>query len=152
MSTDTRLNPADFAEVAAQLGRPPRSRCAVAWRCPAGHIAVIENVPGPNDPPFPTLYWLTCPTLSRTIATLERDGVIADLQARLNADENLQASLRNDHADYITRRGNLPYLGIAGMTNFAAVKCLHAHYAHHLASHNTLGAILRDEYGITPCR
>lgn len=146
------LTEADLAAVTDQLGRPPRGDCRVAARCPAGHVAVLETRALSGRPPFPTLYWLTCPTLRRAIADLERRGVIADLDARLADDGALRDALAVDHDDYVNRRGSMPDRGIAGMRHLASVKCLHAHYAHHLASRNVIGAILERDYGITRCR
>lgn len=41
--------------------------------------------------------------------------------------------------------------GIGGARNRAAVKCLHAHYAHHLAAENVIGRWIDDHYPIATC-
>lgn len=159
--------------IAGQMGRMPQGLVAVAARCPAGHPAVITTYPlrrrGLRLMPFPTLYWLTCPQLRTAVAHLERDGLIATLEAELALDAELRASVARDHDDYILRRWQAltpgdraqaqqhglddAFLGrgIGGMHSRAAVKCLHMHLAHHLAGGNTLGALLVQRYGIEPC-
>jgi hypothetical protein len=174
------LSPDDLAALADQLGRRPRGAVAIPVRCPAGHPCVMTTYPlrcqpareidgAPTWTPFPTLYWLTCPTLSSAIAHLERDGVIDQLERELAADVDLRKQLAHDHARYIEAR--LAVLtpqdratvesdgamrtefarGIAGMTNFAAVKCLHAHVAQHLVHGNAVGRLAVDRFGLRPC-
>ena len=159
--------------IAEQLGRTPRNAMAVAARCPAGHPSVITCYPlrreGERAVPFPTLYWLTCPRLCAQVSHLERDGAIAEIAAELGRNPVLRASLLRDHEDYIAQRwavlsptnrslvaerGLLDMFqsrGIGGMTNRAAVKCLHLHLAHHLVSGNAIGRLLVSRHGIRPC-
>jgi uncharacterized protein len=167
------LDLADEQQIARQMGHTARHVVAVAARCPAGHPSVITCYPlrreGQRIVPFPTLYWLTCPRLSRQLSHLERDGAIATIAAELAADPALQALFRKNHEDYITRRwatlspedrllvsgSDLATFfrtrGIGGMTNFAAVKCLHLHFAHHLVSGNVLGDLTARRYSLHPC-
>ena len=159
--------------IAAQMGRKPRGVVAVAARCPAGHPAVVTCHPlrhcGERVIPFPTLYWLTCPALCTEVSHLERDGVIAALEADLARDPKMQAAFQLDHEDYIARRwavltpaeqlgatqngrvADLQTRGIGGMVNRAAVKCLHLHLAHHLVTGNILGRLLVERHGVCPC-
>ena len=63
---------ADSAVLLRQLGREPRLPYAVALRCPEGLSAVIETADFLSDgTPFPTRYWLTCPSLVFAVARAE---------------------------------------------------------------------------------
>jgi hypothetical protein len=129
--------PADAAAVQRQLGRPPRGLHAVAHRCPCGHPDVVETVPRlPDGTPFPTTYYLTCPRAASAIGTLEADGVMREMTARLGEDPELAAAYRAAHEDYLARRdalGELPgFPSAGGMPD--RVKCLHVLVAHALAA------------------
>ena len=54
--------------------------------------------------PFPTLYWLTCPRVSRAVADLERRGCVRAFQRDLEADVALAARWRRCHRDYAAER------------------------------------------------
>lgn len=128
---------ADRADVAAQLGRPPRGMLAVAARCPSGHPAVVLTSPRlPDGTPFPTLYYLTCPRLCSLASRLEAEGVMREMTGRLASDPELAAAYRSAHEIYLTERDALDPLGTdvtaGGMP--ARVKCLHALLAHTLAA------------------
>jgi exopolyphosphatase / guanosine-5'-triphosphate,3'-diphosphate pyrophosphatase len=86
--------------------------------------------------PFPTLYWLTCPDAVRAVSRLEADGWIKRLDERAHRDPELGEALDRAHRSYAAERGRLVtgadrWGGVAGSR--AGLKCLHAHYAHHLA-------------------
>lgn len=126
----------DRETVTAQLGRPPRALRAVAYRCPSGHPAVVQTSPRLEDgTPFPTLYYLTCPRLTSLCSTLEAQGVMKEMTARLAADEDLAAAYRQAHVGYLAERDAIEPLGTdvsaGGMPG--RVKCLHVHLAHALA-------------------
>ncbi len=180
-SFTSMLTPADQSLIAAQMGRVPREVVDVTARCPVGHPCVMTCYPlrrtrdrlHSEKPetlvPFPTLYWLTCPQLCRQVSHLERDGVIAAIEAEVARDETLRAGLLRNHDDYIARRWAVLSLedralveqsgltsdfqsrGIGGMLDRAAVKCLHLHLAHHLAGGNVIGALLVERFGLKPC-
>ena len=129
----------DRETVAAQLGREPRAMRAVAHRCPCGNPDVVESSPRLADgTPFPTLYYLTCPTAASAIGRLEASGLMREMTDRLAADEELAARYRAAHESYLATReqlGSVPEIaGISagGMPN--RVKCLHALVAHSLAA------------------
>lgn len=165
--------PAELEIVAAQLGHRPTGVLAVAAHCPAGHPAVIVNHPirrvGDRVTPFPTLFWLTCPQLTKAISRLEMRGLIDELDNRLENDADLADAIARDHESYRRQRWALlgqddrqlvrdagcaeplEHHGIGGLRNWRSVKCLHLHFAHHLASENTIGALLEHEYGIVTC-
>lgn len=164
---------AEIATITEQLGRPPRAAVHIAARCPAGHPAVLVNHPIHHEAgrlvPFPTLYWLSCPELGRVIARLEMGGLIQELDERLERDEELAATLHSDHRRYIEQRWQLldaeerdrvreaglhemlHRRGIGGLGHWRSVKCLHLHFAHHLADQNAIGGILAEEFDVRPC-
>ena len=57
-----------------------------------------------NKTPFPTLYWLSCPHVSRAISELEREGYVRIFQQRLEDDEELGARWWECHEDYAAER------------------------------------------------
>jgi hypothetical protein len=128
---------ADVEAVRKQLGRVPRGLRAVAHRCPCGLPDVVETAPRLEDgTPFPTLYYLTCPRAASAIGTLEAEGVMRDMTARLAQDQELAAAYRAAHEDYIRRRDAIEVLegfpSAGGMPD--RVKCLHVLVAHSLAA------------------
>lgn len=132
----TPLSAADIEAVHAQLGRPPRGLRAVAHRCPCGNPDVVETQPRLEDgTPFPTLYYLTCPRAASAIGTLEAEGVMKRMTARLAEDPELAAAYRAAHEDYIARRDAVEVLqgfpSAGGMPD--RVKCLHVLAGHALA-------------------
>ncbi|MCZ4122900.1 DUF501 domain-containing protein [Streptomyces sp. H39-S7] len=152
---------ADIAAFKEQLGRPPRGLRAIAHRCPCGQPDVVETQPRLEDgTPFPTLYYLTCPRANSAIGTLEADGVMKDMTARLAEDPELAAAYRAAHEDYLTRRDAIEVLegfpSAGGMPD--RVKCLHVLVGHSLAAGpgvNPLGdeaiAMLPDWWRKGPC-
>ncbi len=156
-----------------QLGRPPRGLINTEVRCPWGYPAVIRVAPLLKEDeriePFPTLFWLTCPILREQLSRLEEQGVIGQLEAEIARDSELQARYAEDHRRYaqerfsllsredqelLRRRGWLAALrdrGIAGIADFRTVKCLHAHYAHHLARGSVIGRWLEERFRFVWC-
>lgn len=163
----------DRAIIEQQLGRPPRGLLNVEVRCPWGYPAVIRVAPLLKEnneiEPFPTLFWLTCPILREQLSRLEEQGVIGQLEAKIAHDPDLQARYVEDHRRYaqerfslvsfteralLERRGWLESLqdrGIAGIADFRTVKCLHAHYAHHLARGSVIGRWLEERFRLVWC-
>jgi exopolyphosphatase / guanosine-5'-triphosphate,3'-diphosphate pyrophosphatase len=127
------LRAADLEAVRRQLGREPTTPFSVVARCTGGHPLVIRNRPLDADgDPFPTIYWLTCPDAVKAVSRLESDGWIA----RLGDDPTTAAAVAEAHRAYATERGEmLPraegWGGVGGTGR--GIKCLHAHYAYHLA-------------------
>jgi hypothetical protein len=56
--------------------------------------------------PFPTLYWLSCPEISRAVADLERRGFIQEFETKLKAEPELCLRLRKCHEEYAADRWN----------------------------------------------
>ena len=144
---------ADLEAVAAQLGRPPRGVLDVAHRCPCGQPSVVRTAPRlPDGTPFPTLYYLTCARLAARIGTLEAEGRMKEMTARLAEDPELAAAYLRAHQAYLAERDAIAPLGTdvsaGGMPD--RVKCLHVAVAHALAAGpgvNPFGDEALDELG-----
>ena len=127
------LRAADLDAVRWQLGREPTTPFSVVARCTGGHPLVIRNRPLDADGhPFPTIYWLTCQDAVKAVSRLESDGWIA----RLGDDPTIAAAVVEAHRAYATERGEMlsgaeGWGGVGGTRR--GIKCLHAHYAYHLA-------------------
>jgi hypothetical protein len=152
---------ADPDVVARQLGRPPRGLLGAAHRCSCGLPDVVQTAPRlPDGTPFPTLFYLTCPRAASAIGRLEESGLMAEMTARLGADEELRSAYEAAHEDYLRRRdaqGVLPG-GVSAGGMPTRVKCLHVLVAHSLAAGpgvNPLGdealAMLDDWGAAGPC-
>ena len=98
---------------------------------------MIRNEPLDADGrPFPTLFWLTCPEAVRAVARLESSGEIARFNQRAESDPSFAAELEQAHEEYARERARSlaearAWGGVGGTRT--GVKCLHAHYANHLA-------------------
>lgn len=131
------LRAADVVAVAEQLGRKPSTLFVVVCRCTGGHPLVIRNAPLDADKhPFPTTYWLTCPVATKAVSRVESEGWISELNERVQDDEAFDEALQAAHAAYAEDRAAdlpdaRPWGGVGGTRT--GVKCLHAHYAYHLA-------------------
>ena len=129
-------SPADRARVAELLGREPQGRYTIAARDDAGDPTVIRNEPFLADgTPMPTTFWLIGPEWVRRIGQLEAAGGVDAAEAAIDRDELAAA-----HARYAALRdamiahdhiGPRPSGGVGGTR--VGVKCLHAHWAWHLA-------------------
>ncbi len=133
------MSAADEETITAQLGRRPRGVIGIAWRCAGGEPGVVVTEPRlPDGTPFPTTYYLTCPTITSAVSTLEANGVMVEMSDRLAADPTLAEAYRAAHEAYLadrSRYGEVPEIaGISagGMPN--RVKCLHVLVAHALAA------------------
>ena len=107
--------------------------------------------------PFPTLFWLTCPRISKAVAGLEQKGYVKKVEEIVRADKELSDRMLRSHKEYAAARwasltqedrtllstsgsysrimDMLHNSGIAGanttnVETFPPIKCLHAHYAH----------------------
>lgn len=127
---------ADHERVAALLGRIPEGDFEVVVRDDGGEPLVIRNAPILHGGrPMPTRYWLVGVDLRRRIGQIEAEGGVRAAEAAVDPKE-LEAA----HARYAAERdaavpdqheGPVPSGGVGGTRR--GVKCLHAHYAHHLA-------------------
>lgn len=134
----------------------------IAARGECGLPAVIQTPPRLADgSPFPTLWYLTCRTLTAAVSTLESEGRMASLSSDLRCDPELADAYRVAHTRYIRARrqlGTVPELaGVSAGGMPDRVKCLHALLAHSLAvgaGVNPLGDVVLAELrerGCWPC-
>jgi hypothetical protein len=132
------VDPDDVAAVSAQLGRPARGIRSIAHRCACGLPDVVETEPRlPDGTPFPTLFYVTCPRLASAIGTLESEGMMREMTARLADDRELAERYRAAHASYLARREAIEHVaeidGISAGGMPDRVKCLHVLVGHALA-------------------
>ncbi|MCE9622816.1 MAG: DUF501 domain-containing protein [Actinomycetia bacterium] len=126
----------DLIQVAELLGRQPEGDFEIAVRDEQGEPVVLRNAPlMRNGRPMPTLYWLAGKQALRDVSRLEAGGGVRAAEAEVDA-----AELAAAHSRYAVERdarlprdyvGPRPSGGVAGTRQ--GVKCLHAHYAYHLA-------------------
>lgn len=157
--------------ICQQLGYVPNNFVCVSARLSDGTPIAIQTYPlqggaprrqAKSDlsvgTPFPTMYWLTNPEISRAIAELERRGYVSMIEATIKSDPELVDQLYQCHAEYAQERWEslsphdrerlcapelkrarnmLEHSGVAG-TNFTdgfpSIKCLHGHYADYRSS------------------
>lgn len=134
----TIVSTEDLEILREQLGRPARGVRAVVARCRSGHPAVVETEPRlPDGTPFPTVFYLTCPTLSSAIGRLEASGLMREWTVRLDHEAELAAAYQRAHQAYIAYRERIAHVPeIAGVSAGGMperVKCLHALVAHSMA-------------------
>jgi hypothetical protein len=128
-------SPDDIARVGALLGRAPEGAFEVVVRDVSGEPVVIENEPFLADgTPMPTLYWLVGADAVAAVSRLEAEGGVRSAEAAVDPGELAAA-----HERYAALRDSKvaegtsprPSGGVGGTRQ--GVKCLHAHYAWHLA-------------------
>lgn len=149
----------DREVVEVQIGRPLRAESEVVARCHLGLPVVVRVPPHLDDgTPFPTLYWLTCPLATTRIGRLEGAGGVKRMESKATADPEFAAGLEQAHASYAAERDELvseddaprPSGGVGGAAD--GVKCLHAHYAHHVAGgENPVGELVAAWIGPLDC-
>lgn len=127
----------DRSAVREQIGREPTTPFTVVARCAEDHPLVIRNHPVDGQGrPFPTLYWLTCPAAVKAVSRIESAGAIGELDERLRSDPPFAKAVEAAHRAYAAERAAIvpeagAWGGVGGTRT--GLKCLHAHYAHHLA-------------------
>jgi uncharacterized protein len=127
---------ADRREVERLLGRPPQGGFEVVRRHPDGSPLVIRNAPLLDDgTPMPTRYWLVGEPERTLVSRLESAGGVAQAEAEVDP-----GAVAAAHARYAAERdaalppehgGPRPSGGVGGTRT--GIKCLHAHFAWHLA-------------------
>jgi hypothetical protein len=126
----------DVDRVTALLGRAPRGGFDVVVRDVAGDPVVLRNAPLLDDgTPMPTRYWLVGRAAVVAVSRLEAAGGVrraeSDIDPALVADAHRRYAVERDAAIPAGHTGPRPSGGVGGTRE--GVKCLHAHYAWHLA-------------------
>ena len=127
---------ADAEAVRSLLGREPQGEFAVVVRAPDGSPVVLRNAPLLDDgTPMPTRYWLVGRDEVVAVSRLESTGAVREAEAAIDpqlvADAHRRYAAERDAALPVDHTGPRPSGGVAGTRT--GVKCLHAHYAWHLA-------------------
>ena len=127
---------ADRAAVEALLGRPVPGAFVVVVRHEDGSPVVLENAPLMDDgTPMPTRYWLVGEPERTHVSRLEAAGGVnraeAEVDPAILAAAHARYAIERDAAIPTDHTGHRPSGGVAGTR--LGVKCLHAHYAWHLA-------------------
>ncbi len=126
----------DRAAVEALLGRPVQGDFEVVVRHADGSPVVLRNAPLLDDgTPMPTRYWLVGEPERTIVSRLEAAGGVRRAEAELDpealADAHQRYASERDAAIPSDHVGHRPSGGVGGTRT--GVKCLHAHYAWHLA-------------------
>ena len=126
----------DREAVEMLLGRAPQGPFEVVVRRTDGSPVVIRNAPLLDDgTPMPTRWWLVGDAERVAIGRLEAAQGVRRAEAAVDADDLAAAHARyaaeRDAALPPGHRGPAPFGGVGGTRQ--GVKCLHAHYAWHLA-------------------
>ncbi len=123
---------------------------------------LIESCPVIDGKPFPTLYWLTCPYLVKSVSRLEAAGWISKFEELISQDpvfedrylrahkkiQQIRAELINDE----NIKEKLSEVGSGGIRDLRRVKCLHLHLSDYLAGiDNPVGEIVFKEIGTIEC-
>ena len=135
---DADVDPAaaDAEAVARLLGRRPQGSFEVVVRDADGTPVVIRNAPLLHDgTPMPTRHWLVGARERLVVSRLEAAGGVAMAEAAVPAEEvaaaHRRAAAERDAAIPPGWTGPRPSGGVGGTRT--GVKCLHCHYADHLA-------------------
>ena len=126
----------DLAAVEALLGRPVQGDFEIVVRHDDGSPVVLRNAPLLHDgTPMPARYWLVGEPERTQVARLEADGGVRAAEAEVDptvlAEAHDRYAAERDAALPPGHQGPHPTGGVGGTRT--GVKCLHAHYAWHLA-------------------
>ena len=138
----------DHDAVRHLLGREPSGRYDVVVRDRQANPLVIRNAPLLDDgTPMPTRYWLVGRDEVVAVSRLESGGGVRAAEAAVDPVELAEAHARyaaERDADLPADADPRPTGGVAGTRR--GVKCLHAHYAWHLAGgDDPVGRWVADE-------
>ena len=147
-----------------QIGREPMGIGAIAARASNGVPLVLQMRSIVDGKPFPTLYWLCCRELSKTIGSIETQGWVKEIEQRINTDDALKAKFLANQQQYVDKRQQqmtpadqtvieqrgftemFQRYGIGGISQWDKVRCLHMQYAHHLVDGNIIGELLDQQF------
>ena len=130
------VEPGDLAAVEALLGRRVQGNFEGVVRHADGSPVVLLNAPFMHDgTPMPTRYWLVGEPERTVVSRLESGGGVrqaeAELDPELIAEAHARYAAERDALIPVDHVGPRPSGGVGGTR--LGVKCLHAHYAWHLA-------------------
>lgn len=148
MSTTDRqpaVTEMDLTVVGHQLGRPARDVVEIPARCVCGNPLVVATAPRlANGTPFPTVFYLTHPTITAAVSRLEAEGAMYEMSERITQDADLAAHYQQAHEHFLAARerigeisgiGEVPEIkGISAGGMPTRVKCLHVLVGHSLAA------------------
>ena len=155
-----------LALIKQQLGREPRGIVTIAASNSSGIPLVLQMRSLVDDKPFPTLYWLSSKDLHKAIGQIETQGVVKQLEQRIQDDDAFRNRYLDNQKDYVERRWQamtsvdklriealgftelFHRYGIGGIAQWDKVRCLHMQYAHHLAADNVVGQWLDENFGL----
>jgi hypothetical protein len=131
-----RADAGDLEAVTGLLGRRPQGDFEVVVRGADGAPVVIRNAPLLHDgTPMPTRHWLVGVAERLAVSRLEAAGGVGQAEAEVPPDEveaaHRRAAAERDAAIPPGWEGPRPSGGVGGTRR--GVKCLHCHYADHLA-------------------
>lgn len=139
----------DIRDVERLIGRSPMGEFQVVVRDRSGGPVVLRNAPLLHDAtPMPTLYWLVGTAEVAAVGTLEASGAVDRVEAELGLeiidDIHIRYAAERDALIPSAYDGHRPSGGVGGTRR--GVKCLHAHYAHHLAGRrDAVGAWVAEQ-------
>ena len=136
MSVKGRADVGDLEAVTRLLGRAPQGAFEVVVRGAGGGPVVIRNAPLLHDgTPMPTRHWLVGVAERLAVSRLEAAGGVGQAEAAVPPEEvaaaHRRAALERDAAIPPGWEGPRPSGGVGGTRRGG--KCLHCHYADHLA-------------------
>ncbi|MFO7880946.1 MAG: DUF501 domain-containing protein [Kosmotogaceae bacterium] len=148
-----------------QLRRKVENVFVNVKKCTWGYPQVIRSSPIKNNKPFPTMFWLTCPLLYKSVSRMEEKGMIKYFEERLRKDQKMKESFLKAHESTQKLRKKLTpekapswihkellNKGIGGTKNLLSVKCLHLQLANYLGGiDNPIGKELWKSIGIKNC-
>lgn len=158
------LTEQQYQIIEQQLGRKPRGIVRIAAETATGIPLVLQMRSWLDGEPFPTLYWLCSKDLHKAINQIETRGGVKLLEQEILEDDDLRERLIADQTRYRDKRFTemlsedkqaiaehqftelFESFGIGGIRTWDKIRCLHMHYAHHLAEGNVIGELLDQRY------
>ncbi|TYB92457.1 MAG: DUF501 domain-containing protein [Kosmotoga sp.] len=149
-----------------QLQRKIDNEFVTIDKCIWGFPRVIRSSLIKNSRPFPTIFWLTCPLLHKSVSKMEEKGMIKFFEKKLKNDQKIKERFLKAHkATKEMRKFLLPKetpfwikkelfsKGIGGTRNFFAVKCLHLQLANFLGGiDNPIGEEVWKSIHVVNCQ
>ncbi len=148
-----------------QLKRKIDNSFSIIKKCNWGYPQVIRSSLLKNNKPFPTVFWLTCPLLSKNVSTMEEKGMIKYFEEKLARDEKMKKKFLEAHKSTQKLRNKLLQedtplwikkdmiiKGIGGTKKLLTVKCLHLQLANYLGGiENPVGRLLWESIDVVNC-